>query len=447
MEKLIITILIMPIIVLSAYVFSRRKYFDFSAFELFIFFFTLYLVLIPLDHLFGFHIREHESFLSLNYDKYNSDASIRIIQVIVLYYIFFISVLFGYLKLKFNRDVYRFRKPLDVNYSRLYIPSVKFLLIFNTSVLTFYIYKDIEVISQNMYLASSLKQVRAQVGINQDAMYRAFSFISNLFVSFNTLVMIVAKNRKITKVSLLSIVIMALYMGDRSTLFIAFFIALLVHKPKINLTKTSLIVSMVLVTFIYFKPVFNFVVADLTQETHATFFESLNQIDSGFSRIEGLSPFEVIQTVSDGDFEYRYGETYLLTPLMKALPSFIYKSKAESLAVEFKKQYAPNSDGFFGFSPIAEALINFGILGLLISGILFGSYLYFLGKIRHGIFYYVNVMIIIRFLRVDFASLFKRYFVVELTAMLISILLLGSIFFIITLLSKKNSSSMRNELV
>ena len=134
MERAAILFLIAPFIALSLYIFQRRKYFTFSAFELFIFFFTIYLVLIPIDHVFGLHIREHQSFLSLNFDENNVEPSNRVLSVIVLYIFFFSSVLFGYLtflRLKNKENV--LKKPATKIYQNFYIPSIKVLLIFNVN--------------------------------------------------------------------------------------------------------------------------------------------------------------------------------------------------------------------------------------------------------------------------------------------------------------------------
>ena len=42
-----------------------------------------------------------------------------------------------------------------------------------------------------------------------------------------------------------------------------------------------------------------------------------------------------------------------------------------------------------------------------------GLDLIFLGNIKEGVFYYLNIMMIIRFFRTDFASLLKRYLIVD----------------------------------
>jgi len=443
-EKITIFFLILPLLLFSFYIFASRKYFEFNAFEVFVIFFTIYFALVPMDHLLGLSVREHSSFLSLNFDQYHNDSSVRLIKAILMYLYFFIFVLFGYLFLKVTLG--EKRSPTVTNdevvYERFFIPSPRLLLLINIGVLYYYVSTDLEAIANNLELASSLKQVRTQVGLNVDSSYRVFSFISNLFITFNTVIIIVARNKKLTTIALTSIIIMALYMGDRSTIFIAFFIALLVHKPKIHLFKSMTAIFATMLLFIFFKPTYNFVVADLAGKDHLSLSESFAQIDFSLSRIEGLSPYEVIITVMDDDSKkLRYGESYLVTMPKTVLPGSIYQSDEETLAVEFKKVYAQSSMGYFGFSPIAEALLNFGLIGQLIIGTLFGMYLFFVASMRVGLFYYLNIMFIIRFLRTDFASLVKRYFMVESTALIISVVILVSLYYIIQILKTKNQSS------
>jgi len=440
MEKILVLLLILPLIGLSFYLFVRKKYFSFSIFEIFIIFFTIYFVLVPVDHLLGLSIREHASFLSLNADEYRNDSTLRLLEAILLYFYFFVFICIGYslLKLKFAGANKRSNSQSEIAYKRLYVPSPKVLLFLNVAVLYYYISTDLAVIAQNIELVSSLKQVRTQVGLNVDSSYRLFSYVSNLFVTFNTVVIIIGKEKRLTTIALISISMMALYMGDRSTIFIAFFVALLVHKPKLHHAKAVLGILMCMVVFIYFKPTYNFVIAEVAGKDHLRLPESFAQIDFSFSRIEGLSPYEVLITVMNDEYiVHRYGESYLQTTVKTILPGSIYKSNEETLAVEYKKKYAPMSMGYFGFSPIAESIVNFGIFGPLLIGLLFGMYLFGISSLKIGLLYYLNIMFIIRFFRTDFASLVKRYYMVELSAIVISLIVLSLVFILIQLLKTK----------
>ena len=124
-EKITIFFLILPLLLFSFYIFASRKYFEFNAFEVFVIFFTIYFALVPMDHLLGLSVREHSSFLSLNFDQYHNDSSVRLIKAILMYLYFFIFVLFGYLFLKVTLG--EKRSPTVTNdevvYERFFIPS------------------------------------------------------------------------------------------------------------------------------------------------------------------------------------------------------------------------------------------------------------------------------------------------------------------------------------
>ena len=435
MERFLLAVLILPLLTASAFLYFRNTRLNFNAYEIFIFFTTIYAVLVPLDHLLGLRIREHESFPSLNYDPANPDITYDIIFVVILYYFFFVSVSAAYFVLRFVKQHY-FRDVLkphekSVVYSRQFIPSSRSLVLLNVGLLALYIYFDIEMLSGHLDLASSLKQVRTQLGLHHEPIYRLFSFSSNIFVTFNTLIIILGKEKRSSLVSLSAVILMSLYTGDRSTLLIVIIIAVLVHKPVVRRVHSLIFMVMAVLFFVYFKPTYNFVVSSLADKEPVSILESYSQIDAGFSRIEALSPFEVIRAVVDDiRMEKQYGATYLITTIKTAIPSMFYESDVPTLAVQFKEVYAPSSKGYFGFSPIAEAVINFGYIGIFVVGLLLGIYLFMINSIRIGVFYYLNIMIIIRFFRTDFASLVKRYYVVESTAIILVMISLTLIYYL-----------------
>ncbi len=435
MERMFLAVLIMPILAISIFTYFRKKSFNFNAYEIFVFFISIYTVFVPIDHLLGFQIREHETFLSLNYDRADQTITYDIIFIVLLYYCFFISASIAYFSLQFIKTHFtgngRKQESLDAIYSTQYIPSVSSLIIVNSVLFASYVYIDINMLSGYLDLASSLKQVRAQVGLHHEPIYRNFSFISNVYVTFNILVIILSKEKKLTLVAVVAAIFMALYTGNRSTLLIVVVIALLVHKPLIKRAHSLLFICSAMLVFVYFKPTYNYVVGTISDKDMVGIYQSYSQIDASLSRIEALSPFEVIRVIINDKFiEHQYGSTYFITTIKTAIPKIFYKSDTQTLAVQFKEIYAPSSKGYFGFSPIAEAIINFGYIGVPMVGLLFGVYLFTMCSIKIGIFYYLNIMVIIRFFRTDFAGLFKRFFIVESFAIILVMISLTVIFYL-----------------
>jgi oligosaccharide repeat unit polymerase len=93
-----------------------------------------------------------------------------------------------------------------------------------------------------------------------------------------------------------------------------------------------------------------------------------------YSQIDGAGPFWVFNSVLDNYDDYSLGSTYLLE-LKNLIPRFIYPGdRPETLSEEFSRENMINwfPGAGFGYSPFAEAYVNFGIVGGFLGFLIFG---------------------------------------------------------------------------
>lgn len=157
------------------------------------------------------------------------------------------------------------------------------------------------------------------------------------------------------------------------------------------------------------------------------FLETVNYINEHFSiewfdlsSTELGAPFRTLVDCMSGYFtsELRLGQSYIAS-IFYLLPSFLHLG-VDSLSVEYTNNYFTWDflaiGGNMGFSPIAEAFINFGIAGVLIVFAMLGYIMLYLntGLYKSGpvqpravLLYSILVPWFAFFMRLDFASFSK----------------------------------------
>ncbi len=103
-----------------------------------------------------------------------------------------------------------------------------------------------------------------------------------------------------------------------------------------------------------------------------------------FTRLDPAGPMHSLASIiGDDSLQLKYGSTYI-NSLGVLIPKVIWPDRPLDLSEEFAKEYISDwSEGQgFGYSPLAEAYVNFSIPGALIQffffGLLIGSFLQFL---------------------------------------------------------------------
>ncbi len=132
--------------------------------------------------------------------------------------------------------------------------------------------------------------------------------------------------------------------------------------------------------------------------------------------------------------ELSFGSTYIIDPLINLVPYKIWPNRPQGPAIQFSMSYFGVSNiselkEGLGFSPIIEAFMNFSYFGIIPAFLLFP---YFFYKYSHHLFKNQNhtnnvvsgflILIVLNWLRIDFATCFKIFLIFLLSTRLFSFL-------------------------
>ena len=109
------------------------------------------------------------------------------------------------------------------------------------------------------------------------------------------------------------------------------------------------------------------------------------------------------------------GRSYIETPLLLAWPRFLGGSEVQTLAEHYVWTYHPSvaaQGGAMAFSAMAEAWLNFGHVGSILVGIVFGGLTRVFDSMPRGISFYIVMLIVVRLFRSDAATLVKNWIIV-----------------------------------
>ncbi|MBM3300409.1 MAG: O-antigen polysaccharide polymerase Wzy [Deltaproteobacteria bacterium] len=113
--------------------------------------------------------------------------------------------------------------------------------------------------------------------------------------------------------------------------------------------------------------------------------------------------------------EYLLGYTYTVLPMMMTFPRFLTEMPVQSLSEQYVFRYAQDvfdRGGGMGFSALAESWLNFGLFGPPLFGLAAGVLTKWLDRSPRGLFYFLMVIVLLRYFRSDFASVYKSWIVV-----------------------------------
>lgn len=435
--QILIGLAILPMIVVCSYLYIAKKYLVFSPFEFQVLMTGLFMLLVPLDHILLLEIRVNDVFNSFNYEDGGIETTYDILRVILAFYAFFLGLVIGKIIPKKRLNI----RLKIINLSRLQkeIDSVPIWLfvIFLAAYLAYYISKDITFLSNNLGMSSgSVKQIRLAISETGSVQYKLFGFSANIFFAFN-LLLLLSKRFTLRCIAFFMILVIAVYRGDRGDIVLALVALCVYHRfPRPSLLKTIFSVFGLIGFFVFFKPTYNYFFERIIGTSDAP--SSSYNFEFYFSRIETLSAFEITNYVlTTYDQAYLLGKSYFVAPLT-FIPRFIADFSDLRISRIYKEILAPDQEGYFGFSAIAEAFVNFGWVGIVFVGIIFSFIFSILKLERLSIFNLLSFFFIFRFFRSDFASSFKMNYLVYGTAMAVSCVLL---YIIILLLSvvRRNS--------
>ncbi|MCT4638580.1 MAG: oligosaccharide repeat unit polymerase [Bacteroidales bacterium] len=134
-----------------------------------------------------------------------------------------------------------------------------------------------------------------------------------------------------------------------------------------------------------------------------------------YSRFDARGPYTSLGIVlSDDDIEFKYGKTYT-SGFVNWIPRFIWSGRptnpAEVFAKEYVKDWKPGMG--LGYSPLAEAYTNFGILGGFIHFLIYGLCIGGIYKLTKFIFRDDNIYMFSVFfvwMMYNFVMMFRGHF-------------------------------------
>jgi len=88
--------------------------------------------------------------------------------------------------------------------------------------------------------------------------------------------------------------------------------------------------------------------------------------------------YEVERAEKSPNYNYRYGETVFISPIINFIPREMYREKPRSLGTIFIEKYFGRNGMGFAFTPVSEFFINFGYLGPAIFYFFIGVFLVFI---------------------------------------------------------------------
>jgi hypothetical protein len=134
-----------------------------------------------------------------------------------------------------------------------------------------------------------------------------------------------------------------------------------------------------------------------------------------------------------GEVEKLWGRTYFVDPFFNMAPRSWWPNRPDNIAVEFSKSYFNTNEltEGLGFSPILEAYVNFGEIGIIgVFAVIFLIISRFdnshkLGHIGHIMIMSFAMPIIVNWNRIDMSTTLKMYSGFVFMALVLPVLVIG----------------------
>lgn len=115
------------------------------------------------------------------------------------------------------------------------------------------------------------------------------------------------------------------------------------------------------------------------------------------------------------NYNFNYGATYLINPVLFLIPRAIFPEKPDSLANEFlERKYGRNKTIGFAYNPVTESFINFGYVGSFIVFFLIGRFLVFILNYKNQVFNFLIFITLIDFCRGEMGTYLYQFLFVSI---------------------------------
>jgi len=389
--------LLIIVIVIADKVFNEgNKYFYFNLKNLFIVSFVMYTVLPVFDCIIN--------------EKYVEYIPYFMIDSILL----MLFVIFGFLiskKFESNKQIKYNRKKISAKKQRL-------LTVFFGGLCTFFLMLNIYVNRGGLsnFLHTSYTQSYSQT-VNNNIGFLMFALQPYTLIFMNKKAIPDVKSRRITFAFTMFFIAMNFLGGNRNYAVMSFFALIISVFEKIRIRKIVVYLGVIIGTFLMgILAVFReFGVVNALNGNIPIGWDKILKYAISFSdgELGTMLKFTIYKTkvVEGFAFPYSYGYSYFILPIINLIPYSIYPNKPIAYADYFSKNaFGVFTGEGFGFSPIYEAQINFGILWpaffILVGFLISRSIKYE----KYAISSYSLIgIIILNFYRIDFTTCFKFF--------------------------------------
>lgn len=192
--------------------------------------------------------------------------------------------------------------------------------------------------------------------------------------------------------------------------------AIIMYGRRIPVMKSLLIVSVSFIAFQFLAYARNFGVNDISA------MKSLEISDFAPDNSELVTSFNVYTLYDQIGHYYglKYGQTYTIDALINLVPRFLWRNRPYSISEDFTRVYLNSevvTEGF-GFSPMVEAIINFGFWGIPLVFFAAAYFVCFLSNslVKRGTYtsllsWAMMIPFVINWNRIDFSTTSKMYLI------------------------------------
>tara|TARA_B100000900_G_scaffold415351_1_gene444948 strand:+ start:867 stop:2021 length:1155 start_codon:yes stop_codon:yes gene_type:complete len=350
---------------------------------------------LPLDLSLGLKIPTKPLFL--NFNNYNN--SVVILEMLIYYILLAIAFYVGYTSFNYPNNRDRGRKVLDDFNSYGWVIII-FINLFITVI----------------YLDSTSIYSKAQKSLlaRSDLSVFSITMLPTLAQSISIIYILGNKRRLLNNLIFLSIIFLSLMTGDRSNVVIIFLIFMSINDLRFSFKQIMIIAPVAIFFLLYWKVIYFEIIQFIFFGEKMDFFYYTPK--GGISSAEFISATNILAfTITNPPNQLLMGVSYVLTPIMLAIPRFLFDFGVTTMAENFVLNNFPDiaaRGNAMGFSIIAESLINFGRMGPIIIGCFWGGIAKILDSRKKDIIFVIGLFIFMKLFRADFATLIKSHMIV-----------------------------------
>lgn len=363
-----------------------------------------YAMCVPIDIAFGIEIHTNDR---LHFIDFNKKESVKLIAYISFLYAAFLC---SYILAFFNTRVATAKHR---DFYESICPKYSSVLVWNIVLFVFYLFLFFGVTrtDKNLLIQSSL-------------FFKLVSLSNVVAFCLNTYFIFYAKVKKEVVVVTLIAIFGVFLTGGRTTVVYFLFLYFIKFPPVLNVKAKILLGSVAMFFFVFFKGFYANVLNLLRGYPLEPLLSSTYVV--GFSRFEGVMSYSILGTViNDYSFIPPYSlfesiKTLFLTTFFRGAFADFPETLAERYLVKLAPEVASEGGGI-AFSGILNLWLDGGTWGVILGGAMLGYVVRKCDSARGSLWVPFLLMVVIRFFRSDFASMYKRFFIINGGMMLILI--------------------------